>query len=119
VLRHPNIITGLTSGMNSPYLPTRKLLAENLTFAVLWEEYDVRPNVISALETLSTTNNEPSGSPYAYWFKSLNAAFLNRGKMGSLVGASEEARRNAGVDASMHEYAVRCPKRTILPLRGV
>jgi cytokinesis protein len=30
-----------------------------------------------------------------------------RGRMGSLVGASEEIRKNAGPDSSLNEYAVR------------
>jgi hypothetical protein len=30
-----------------------------------------------------------------------------RGKMGSLVGASEEIRKTGGIDSSLNEYAVR------------
>ena len=30
-----------------------------------------------------------------------------RGRMGSLVGASEEIRRNAGMDSSLNDYTVR------------
>lgn len=60
--------------------------------------------MLSALETLSTANNEPLGC-YNYWFRSLREALLGRGKMGSKVGASDEVRR-AAVDSSLNEYAV-------------
>lgn len=36
----------------------------------------------------------------------MEQALSGRGKMGSLVGASEEVRRAGGVDSSMNDYAV-------------
>ena len=44
---------------------------------------------------------------YHYWFRSLESALLGRGKMGSLVGASEEVCNGRGHDSSLQEYAVR------------
>lgn len=61
--------------------------------------------VLTGLEALSTSNNEPN-DPYAYWFKSLEMTLSGRGKMGSLVGASEEARRAGGLESSLNDYAV-------------
>jgi cytokinesis protein len=61
--------------------------------------------VIAGLEALSASNNEGSGC-YDYWFKSMESSLSGRGKMGSLVGASEEVKRTAGVDSSLNEYAV-------------
>jgi len=60
--------------------------------------------VISALEALSQANNEGTGC-YDYWFKSLLASLSGRGKMGSLVGASEDVKR-AGIESSLNEYTV-------------
>lgn len=61
--------------------------------------------VVSALETLSTSNNE-GNDPYGYWFKSMEQALSGRGKMGSLVGASEEVKRAGGLESSLNDYAV-------------
>lgn len=61
--------------------------------------------MVSALEALSTANNE-SGGCFDYWFKSFDIALAGRGKMGSLVGASEEVRKGGGVDSSLNDYAV-------------
>lgn len=61
--------------------------------------------VLAALEALSASNSE-GGTPYDYWFKSLEMALMGRGKMGSLVGASDEVKRS-GIDSSLNEYAVR------------
>jgi cytokinesis protein len=62
--------------------------------------------VIGALETVSITNDAGS-SPYAYWFAALEKSISGRGKMGSLVGASEEVRKNATTESNINEYAVR------------
>ena len=40
------------------------------------------------------------------WFRVLESTIEGRGRMGSMVGASEEVRRDAGVDSSLNEYAV-------------
>jgi cytokinesis protein len=69
--------------------------------------------VFPALDNLSRSNedkNDPTERNipgyYDYWFKSLEIALLGRGKMGSLVGASEEVRKGSGHDSSLQEYAV-------------
>lgn len=101
------IVTQVASSLNTPHLPTRKLILDLLTFLCYWNEGEPHPLVISALEALSAANNEPNGC-YSYWFKSMENALLGRGKMGSLVGVSEEVRKNiGGVDSSLNEYAVR------------
>lgn len=70
-----------------------------------WNEGEAHHLVVSALGALSTSNNE-SGGCFDYWFKSMDIALSGRGKMGSLVGASEEVRKG-GVDSSLNDYAVR------------
>jgi cytokinesis protein len=104
-LTHELIVTQVASSLNTPHVPTRKLLLDLLSFMVYWDKGQAYPLVVAALEALSTANNE-SGC-YGYWFKSMEAALSGRGKMGSLVGASEEVRKAGGVDSSLNDYAVR------------
>lgn len=61
-------------------------------------------NVLAALDALSAANNETGR--YDYWFKSFVATLEGRGRMGSLVGASEDVRKHGGQDAGLNEYAV-------------
>ena len=61
--------------------------------------------VVSALEALSAANNE-AGNPYGYRFKSLESVLAGRGKMGTLVGASDEVKRHGGIDPSLNDYTV-------------
>lgn len=100
------ILTQITSGLNTPHLPTRKLLLELLCFLEYYNDGQCHNLVVSALEALSAANNE-AGNPYAYWFKSLESALAGRGKMGTLVGASDEVKRHGGVDPSLNDYTVR------------
>lgn len=104
-LTHLSIVTQIASSLNTPHLPTRKSLIDLLSFLTYWNEGQAHPLVINALETLSLSNNEAGGC-YEYWFKSMEQSLSGRGKMGSLVGASEEVRRTGGVDSSLNEYAV-------------
>lgn len=71
---------------------------------VLFVYIDGLPLVTAALEALSHANGGGTGC-YDYWFKSLQASLSGRGKMGSLVGASEDVKK-AGIDTSLNEYAV-------------
>jgi cytokinesis protein len=91
--------------LNSPRIGTRKQLLDMLVYFVYMP--DEGPQlVLGGLEALSKANDEGS-SPFAYWFKSLDHTLAGRGRMGSLVGASEEVRRNAaGQEGSLNDYAV-------------
>jgi cytokinesis protein len=86
-------------------LASRKLVVEILTF-LAYRVPESLNLVTGALETVSITNNVGS-SPYAYWFASFESSLSGRGKMGSLVGASEEVRKNAATESNINEYAVR------------
>lgn len=99
------ILTQITSGLNTPHLPTRKLLLELLCFLEYYNDGQCHNLVVSALEALSAAKNE-AGNPYAYWFKSFESALAGRGKMGTLVGASDEVKRHGGVDPSLNDYTV-------------
>jgi cytokinesis protein len=74
-----------------------------------WNGGEAHHLVVGGLEVLSSSNNEGGGGCYAYWFKSMEHSLSGRGKMGSLVGASEEVKRTGGTDSSLNEYAVSMP----------
>lgn len=112
-MAHNLIVSHVASTLNTPHIPSRKAAVEILTFMCYWEDSDSHDLVLAGLEALSTANNETG--PYHYWFKSLEATLLGRGRMGSLVGASEENRKNAGTDSNLNEYAVRCVYISIEP----
>jgi cytokinesis protein len=95
----------LASSLNSPRLASRKLVVELLTF-LAYRVPESLSLVTGALGTVSITNNVGS-SPYAYWFASFESSISGRGKMGSLVGASEESRMKAVTERIINEYAVR------------
>lgn len=101
---HHPFVTQIASSLNSPHLPTRKLILDLLIF-LAYKNNEAHNSVLVALETLSSSNSEGGGS-YSYWFKSMENSLSGRGKMGSLVGASEEVRRTGGIDSSLNEYAV-------------
>jgi len=60
--------------------------------------------VLQGLDQLSAANNETGR--YDFWFKSLESILAGRGRMGSLVGASEDIRKHGGGEAALNEYAV-------------
>ncbi|KAJ8592772.1 hypothetical protein M405DRAFT_839644 [Rhizopogon salebrosus TDB-379] len=60
-------------------------------------------NEVSTMNDPNDKRNVPGY--YEYLFRSLESALLGRGKMGSLVGASEEVRKGSGHDSSFQEYA--------------
>jgi len=64
--------------------------------------------VIAGLETLSTSHDEGDDC-FVYWFKTMEQSLSGRGKMGSLVGASEEVRRGGSIDSNLNDYAVSVP----------
>lgn len=105
VLNHPSIVTHISSSLNSPHPPTRRIILELLTYLIYWKNGCAGDLVISALEVLSTANGEAAGY-YNFWFKSLEHILSGRGKWGTKVGASEEVRRTAGIDGSLNDYAV-------------
>lgn len=104
-LTHSLIVTQVASSLNSPHLPTRKLLLDLLAFLAYWNDGQAHSLVVAALEALSSSNNEGGGC-YAYWFKSMEQTAAGRGKMGSLVGASDEVKKTGGLDSSLNDYIV-------------
>jgi cytokinesis protein len=110
-LAYNQIVVQITSSLNTPHIPTRRIILDILVGVAYWdkgEKGEKLPQVISGLEALSMANNEPDGC-FSYWFKSLENSLAGRGKMGSLVGASDEVRQGGGNDSSLNDYAVRVP----------
>lgn len=103
-LTHNLFVTQIASSLNSPRLGTRKLVVELLTF-LAYPVPEALNLVTGALESVSIANNA-GNSPYAYWFASFERSISGRGKMGSLVGASEEVRKNAATESNINDYAV-------------
>lgn len=52
------------------------------------------------------SNSNAQSSRYEYWFKSFLDTLAGRGKMGSMVGASEDLRRHGGQESTLNDYAV-------------
>lgn len=104
-LSHNLFVAQIASSLNSPRLPARKLVAELLTF-LAYQSPDALNLITGALEAVSIANNAGS-SPFAYWFASFENSISGRGKMGSMVGASDEVRKNAATESNINEYAVR------------
>ncbi|KAF8212513.1 hypothetical protein K438DRAFT_1663494 [Mycena galopus ATCC 62051] len=104
-LTHNLIVTQMASSLNTPHLPTRKLLVDLLSFLAYWNDGEAHSLVVAALEALSSANGEGGGC-YDYWFKSVELSLSGRGKMGSLVGASDEVKKTGGIDTNLNEYAV-------------
>lgn len=104
-LTQPQTIINMACSLNSPNLQTRKLIAEILIFICYYNEGARIGDVLNGLDALSHANGEIG--TYDYWFKSLESTLGGRGKMGSLVGASEEVKKAGAVDTSLNDYAVR------------
>lgn len=103
-ISHTAAINYIACSLSSPSLPARRYVLDMLTFLTYYSDSVALPSVLGALDALSASNDETGR--FDYWFKSLDFTLSGRGKMGSLVGASEEVRRNQGVDSSLNDYAV-------------
>lgn len=103
-LSHNLLVTQVASSLNSSHIPTRRLVLEILSFLIYYNDGIAFQLVITALENVSTAND--GHGYYDYWFRSLEQTLSGRGKMGSLVGASDEVKTTGGTDVSLNEYAV-------------
>lgn len=112
-MKIPNIVTQITSALNSPHFPTRRTIIEVLLSTVhcSQESLDL---VFHGLATLSQANGDSTGC-YDYWFQSLEGVLRGRGRMGSFVGASDEYKRAGGDSGPFIDYAVRLPCLTFTP----
>lgn len=106
-LHHQKCINGITRSLVSPQLPTRKQAADILLFLCHWEKPQGHRLVLQGIDELKDTMKLPGR--FDAWFGALETAIDGRGRMGSLVGASEEIRKlqlTALPEASLPEYVV-------------
>lgn len=104
-LQHDTIIMALCGSLTSPRLNTRKLVSELLTFLCHWADGHGHLKVLQALDHLKAQQGE--NGRFDAWMRIVEVTIDGRGKMGSLVGASDEVRSGGiGMENLLMEYAV-------------
>ncbi|KAK4968195.1 hypothetical protein LTR66_011821, partial [Elasticomyces elasticus] len=104
-LAHSQIVMSLAASLVSPRLATRKLVSEVLTFLCHWAEGQGHLKVLQALDHLKAAQNE--NGRFDAWMRIVEVTIDGRGKMGSMVGASDEVRSGGiGMENLLMEYAV-------------
>ncbi|CCJ28129.1 unnamed protein product, partial [Pneumocystis jirovecii] len=104
-IEHQSCVNSVASSLLSPHLPSRKLAAEVLTFICHWDKPNGHSVVLLAMEHLRSYLGELGR--FDAWMRVLELTVDGRGKMGSLVGASDEIRRGGiGVENILMEYAL-------------
>ncbi|SPN97629.1 probable cytokinesis protein SepA [Cephalotrichum gorgonifer] len=104
-LDHPQVIVALVTSLTSGRVSTRKLVSEVLTFLCHWGDGQGHVKVIQALDQVKTQTGE--NARFDAWIRLVEVAVDGRGKMGSMVGASEEVRSGGvGMENLLMEYAV-------------
>lgn len=102
---HTQIIVSLAASLTSPRLNTRKLASEVLTFLCHWADGQGHYKVIQAMDQLKHAQGE--NGRFDAWMRIVEVTVDGRGKMGSMVGASDEYRMGGiGVENMLMEYAV-------------
>jgi len=102
---HPPAIFTLCASIVSPHLPTRKVVAEILTFLCHWDPPNGHTAVLQAMDQLKNALGELGR--FDAWMRLLEVTIDGRGRFGSLVGASEEMRKGGmGLDSILMEYAL-------------
>ncbi|KAF4616206.1 hypothetical protein G7Y89_g15200 [Cudoniella acicularis] len=104
-LQHQQVIVALATSLISPRLTTRKLVSEVLTFLCHWADGQGHLKVIQAMDYVKNQHGE--NGRFDAWMRVVEVTVDGRGKMGSLVGASEELRSGGiGMENLLMEYAV-------------
>jgi cytokinesis protein len=104
-LAHQGVVQALATSLISPRLTTRKLVSEVLTFLCHWAEGEGHLKVLQALDQVKSVQGE--NGRFDAWMRIVEVTIDGRGKMGSLVGASEEVRSGGiGMENLLMEYAV-------------
>jgi len=104
-LNHPSIIQALCGSLTASRLNTRKLVSDVLTFLCHWGEGTGHEKVLQALDNLKAQYGETSR--FDAWMRIVEVTVDGRGKMGSMVGASDEVRSGGiGVENLLMEYAI-------------
>jgi cytokinesis protein len=104
-LNHPSIVQALCGSLTAARLNTRKLVSDVLTFLCHWGDGAGHQKVLQAMDNLKAQYGE--SSRFDAWMRIVEVTVDGRGKMGSLVGASDEVRSGGiGVENLLMEYAI-------------
>jgi cytokinesis protein len=104
-LAHQQVSVALATCLTSPRLTTRKLVSEVLTFLCHWADGQGHLKVLQAMDHVKNQTGE--NGRFDAWMRIVEVTIDGRGKMGSLVGASEEVRSGGiGMENLLMEYAV-------------
>jgi cytokinesis protein len=104
-LNHPGIIQALCGSLTAQRLNTRKLCSDVLTFLCHWGDGKGHEKVMQAMDNLKAQYGE--SSRFDSWMRIVEVTVDGRGKMGSMVGASDEVRSGGiGVENMLMEYAI-------------
>ncbi|PKS07971.1 hypothetical protein jhhlp_006583 [Lomentospora prolificans] len=104
-LQHQQVLIALATALTSGRITTRKLVSEVLTFLCDWDDGQGHLKVIQALDQVKAQQGE--NGRFDAWMRLVEVAVDGRGKMGSLVGASQEVRSGGvGMENLLMEYAV-------------
>ncbi|RMZ89513.1 hypothetical protein DV736_g3253, partial [Chaetothyriales sp. CBS 134916] len=104
-LTHHQIPISLALCLISPRLTTRKLVSEVMTFLCHCGEGLGHRKVLQAMDHVKGMINE--NGRFDAWMRIVEVTTDGRGKMGSLVGASDEVRSGGvGMENLLMEYAV-------------
>ncbi|KAG0127944.1 hypothetical protein HOY82DRAFT_580374 [Tuber indicum] len=104
-LRHHHCVSALTASLTSPRVTTRKLVSEVLTFLCHWDRPHGHTRVLAALDQIKTHQGE--NGRFDSWLRIVEVTIDGRGKLGSLVGASDEVRSGGiGMESLLMEYAL-------------
>ncbi|KAI0112621.1 FH2-domain-containing protein [Hypoxylon sp. NC0597] len=104
-LAHQQVVVALVTSLISPRLTTRKLVSDVLSFLCHWNDGEGHMKVIQAMDVVKSQQNE--NGRFDAWMRLVEVTVDGRGKMGSLVGASDEVRSGGiGMENLLMEYAV-------------
>ncbi|MCJ1472959.1 hypothetical protein MMC13_001608 [Lambiella insularis] len=104
-LNYQQVIVALSTSLISPRLTTRKLVSEVLTFLCHWAHGEGHLKVLQAMDHVKHQQGE--NGRFDAWMRIVEVTVDGRGKMGSLVGASEEVRSGGiGMENLLMEYAL-------------
>ncbi|CAO3596601.1 unnamed protein product [Absidia cylindrospora] len=105
VIANPQCIYHIVLSLTSPPVTTRKLVCEVLAFVCHVDLPKGQEIVLQGLEKLKDYRHEYGR--FDGWLKIVEATLDGRGRMGSLVGASEDIRRLGGApDNQLGDYAL-------------
>ncbi|KAM3511090.1 hypothetical protein MY11210_005264 [Beauveria gryllotalpidicola] len=105
-LMQQKVLLALGTSLVSPRLTTRKLVSEILTFLCTWgDNGEGHYKVIQALDEVKAQSG--ANGRFDDWMQLVEATVDGRGKMGSMVGASDDIRTGGvGMENLLMEYSV-------------